>query len=94
MSTKNEKLTRLETIKRHLWRHGYITPGIALLEYGMTNGLAQRIEDLRKKEGWAIETLTGTEPISGRRVTRYLLLFTNSDAENDRLTEACYGAAA
>lgn len=87
-------MTRLETIKRHLYRHGYITPGIALLEYGMTNGLAQRINDLRKKEGWQIVTDTSVEPISGRVVTRYVLDDIPNDSEALRLDKAVYGEAA
>jgi hypothetical protein len=67
-------MTRLETIKDHLAEHGYITPGIAQLEYGMTNGLAQRIHDLREKEGWDIQTLTRVSVVSGRTVTRYQLV--------------------
>lgn len=66
-------MTRLETVRSHLREHGYITPGIAMLEYGMTNGLAQRILDLRR-EGWEIETDTVVERLSGRTVTRYHLI--------------------
>lgn len=66
-------MTRLETIATHLQEHGYITPGIAMLEYGMTNGLAQRINDLRKKHGWEIRTSKHRESISGNRVCRYVL---------------------
>jgi len=66
-------MTRLDTIRNHLLEHGYITGGIALLEYGMTNGLPQRILDLRRR-GWEIETDTVKEKVSGRTVTRYRLL--------------------
>lgn len=66
-------MTRLDTVKTHLREHGYITGGIALLEYGMTNGLPQRILDLRR-EGWDIETDTMQEKVSGRTVTRYRLI--------------------
>jgi hypothetical protein len=67
-------MTRLETVKQHLEEHGYITPGIAQLEYGMTNGLAQRIHDIRGEGDWKIETLTRVSVVSGRTVTRYQLV--------------------
>lgn len=66
-------MTRLETVRTHLREHGYITAGIAMLEYGMTNGLPQRIQDLRR-EGLDIETDTRVEELSGRTVTRYHLV--------------------
>jgi len=65
-------MTRKETVALHLEEHGYITPGIAMLEYGMTNGLAQRILDLRA-DGWAIDTRSRPSAISGRTITRYVL---------------------
>ena len=68
-------MTRKETIRAHLESHGYITPGIAMLEYGMTNGLAQRVHDLRRGEdALDIDTVAYTEPVSGRSVCRYELV--------------------
>jgi len=68
-------MTRIETVRSHLKEHGYITPGIAMLEYGMTNGLAQRICDLRSAPHHRIiDTVTKREKLSGRTHTRYELV--------------------
>lgn len=55
----------------HLVYHGYITPGIWLLVYGKTNGLAQRISDLRKRR-WQIDTVTAKDD-TGKNMVTYIL---------------------
>lgn len=55
----------------HLTYHGYITPGIWLLVYGKTNGLAQRISDLRARR-WKIDTVREKDD-TGKNMVKYIL---------------------